>query len=240
MHVGDLDGSSTPNGNRWNANVLITVHDGGENPVSNATVNGSWSNGASGSSNCVTNGSGQCSGSQENIRNNIDDVTFTVSSVTHTNNNYNAAANHDPDGDSNGTVIVVFQAGPPPPTPTPGPTPTPAPGVVVHVGDLDGSGVIDGNRWSATVLITVHDANENPIAGAVVNGSWSNGTNGNGSCVTNASGQCSITRTNIRNNVSNVTFTVTTVTSAGNTYNAAANHDPDGDSNGTVIVVAQP
>ena len=33
MHVGDLEGSSSSNGGRWNANVLITIHDGNENPV---------------------------------------------------------------------------------------------------------------------------------------------------------------------------------------------------------------
>jgi hypothetical protein len=37
-----------------------------------------------------------------------------------------------------------------------------------------------------------------------------------------------------------VTFIVTGVTSAGSTYNPAANHDPDGDSTGTSIVIAQP
>jgi hypothetical protein len=37
-----------------------------------------------------------------------------------------------------------------------------------------------------------------------------------------------------------VTFTVSTVTLAGNTYNAGANHDPDGSSNGTTIIVSQP
>jgi hypothetical protein len=37
-----------------------------------------------------------------------------------------------------------------------------------------------------------------------------------------------------------VTFTVTDVSKAGMTYNPGANHDPDGDSNGTVIVVSKP
>jgi hypothetical protein len=37
-----------------------------------------------------------------------------------------------------------------------------------------------------------------------------------------------------------VTFTVTNLSKAGVRYDAAANHDPDGDSNGTVIVVNQP
>jgi hypothetical protein len=37
-----------------------------------------------------------------------------------------------------------------------------------------------------------------------------------------------------------VTFTVTSVTRTGSTYTAAANHDPDGDSDGTAIVVFRP
>jgi hypothetical protein len=37
-----------------------------------------------------------------------------------------------------------------------------------------------------------------------------------------------------------VTFTVSNVTLAGNTYNAGGNHDPDGSSNGTTIIVLKP
>jgi hypothetical protein len=37
-----------------------------------------------------------------------------------------------------------------------------------------------------------------------------------------------------------VTFTVSNITLGSNTYNAGANHDPDGDSNGTAITVLQP
>lgn len=234
MHVGDLDGSSTQNGGRWNATVTITVHDDNENPVMNATVNGSWSNGANGSGSCVTDGSGQCTITKNNIKNNIANVTFTVTSVTHASNTYNPAANHDPDGDSDGTSISVYKDGEPEPTPTPGP------GVVMHIGDLDGYGVQDGNRWDAFVEILVLDADNLPVANATVSGSWSNGANGSASCTTNASGICTVIKNNIRNNAPTVTFTVNDVVAAGNTYDPGANTDPDGDSDGTTIVVAQP
>jgi subtilisin family serine protease len=126
-------------------------------------------------------------------------------------------------------------------TPTATASPTPAAGVQTHVGDLDGSSVPNGpNRWNATVTITVLDQNGAPVSGATVSGTWSNGTSGNGSCATNASGQCSITRLNIRNQSNSVTFTVTNISKAGTSYNPAANTDPDGDSNGTVIVVNKP
>jgi serine protease AprX len=109
----------------------------------------------------------------------------------------------------------------------------------MHVGDLDGSTVPGPTSWNATVTITVHDASENPVSGAVVTGSWSSGATGSGTCTTNASGQCSLIK-NVRNTSLSVTFTVTNVTKSGFSYNAAANHDPDGDSTGTVIIIAKP
>jgi hypothetical protein len=236
MHVGDLDGSSTLSGRGWNANVLVTVHSAGETPVTNATVNGSWSNGASGTGSCVTNASGQCTISKSGLSNTVSSVTFAVTGVTHASNTYQSGANHDPDGDSNGTSIIVQKSGTPPT-----PTATPPPSASVHVGDLDGvTASQPNNRWGATVTITVHKAGESAVAGATVSGSWGNGTTGSASCVTNASGQCSVVKNGLRNSIASVTFTVSSVSSAGNTYNAGANHDPDGSSNGTTIIVSQP
>jgi hypothetical protein len=130
----------------------------------------------------------------------------------------------------------------PTPTSTTGPpTNTPAPGDQTHIGDLDASSVPNGpNRWNATVTVKVLDQNGAPVSGATVSGTWSNGTSGGGNCTTNASGLCSITRLNIRNQSNSVTFTVTNISKAGTTYNPAANTDPDGDSDGTVIVVNKP
>ena len=109
MHTGDLDGSSVSagRGGKWNATVTITIHDDAESPVANATVNGTWSAGATGAGNCVTNGNGQCSMTRNSINRNASSVTFTVTGGTHTSLVYDEGANHDPDGDSNGTAIVV-------------------------------------------------------------------------------------------------------------------------------------
>ena len=131
------------------------------------------------------------------------------------------------------------------PTPTattpPTPTPTATPNPTNHVGDLDGStSPANGGKWNATITITVEDADHNPVANATVSGSWSAGANGSDSCVTNASGQCTITKNNINKNSSSATFTVTDVTHAAYTYASADNHDPDGDSDGTVITVNKP
>jgi hypothetical protein len=233
VHVGDLDGSSTPSGNRWNAQVVVTVHNGSEGLVAGATVNGSWSNGTTGTGSCVTNGSGQCTVSKNNLGSGVASVTFTVTNVAAAGQTYAPGSNHDPDADSNGTSIIVPKTG--------NPTPTPDPGGVMHVGDLDGSSAPAPNsRWTATVTFTVHNAGHAPVSGATVSGSWSAGATGSASCVTNASGQCSVSKTGLRTNVNSVTFSVTNVTKAGSSYSAAANHDPEADSNGTVIVVAKP
>ncbi|MCB9101118.1 MAG: S8 family serine peptidase [Anaerolineales bacterium] len=108
MHVGDLDGSSSPGKrDRWDAIVVVTVHDANATPLANATVNGSWSNGASGSDSCNTDTSGQCSFTKNSIRGNVANVIFEVDSVTHSNYNYLPSANQDPDGDSDGTTISI-------------------------------------------------------------------------------------------------------------------------------------
>lgn len=109
------------------------------------------------------------------------------------------------------------------------------------MGDLDGSGAAaERNRWEATVTITVHDAGEDPVQNETVEGAWSDGATGGAPCTTDASGQCSVTKGNIKGNSASVTFTVNNVSLAGSTYDAGANHDPDGDSNCTAITVAQP
>ena len=113
---------------------------------------------------------------------------------------------------------------------------------VVHIGDLDGSSAsAPRSRWDATVTVTVHDAADNPVTGATVSGTWSGGANGSGSCLTDGSGQCIVTKTNIKTSASSATFSVTDVTLATpSAYNAGANHEPDGDSDGTIITVSQP
>jgi PKD repeat protein len=111
----------------------------------------------------------------------------------------------------------------------------------VHIGDLDGSSIsAPRNRWSATVIITVHDASETPVAGVTVSGSWSAGVSGSGSCTTDSNGQCSITKNNVKGKTSNVTFTVNSASINGYIYDDGANHESDGDSDGTSITISKP
>jgi hypothetical protein len=89
------------------------------------------------------------------------------------------------------------------------------------------------------VTITVHDAGHAAVSGALVSGNWSAGATGSSSCTTNTSGVCSVSKSNLKLSVSSVTFTVTGASKSGYTYNSAANHDVDGGSNGTTIVVTK-
>jgi hypothetical protein len=125
------------------------------------------------------------------------------------------------------------------PIATPTPTATPVSNGSIHVGDLDASSVSNAKNWDAFVTVMVHDANENALQGVSVSGSWSNGASGGGSCTTGSNGTCTITRSNLKNNVSSVDFSVTDL-SYGLPYQSSDNHDPDGDSNGTFIVVVKP
>lgn len=142
----------------------------------------------------------------------------------------------------------LAEGGAPPPTATPVPTNTPVPptptplpqGGSLHVGDLDGSSASSARYWKATVRIVVHDAGHNPVGSVTVRGAWSDGYSGNVQCVTGPDGACTLTTGNVRAKVKSVTFTVKRLVKSGYTYSAAANHDPDGDSNGTSIVVLRP
>ena len=113
MHVGDLDAvTDSGRGGKWNATITIRVHDEGEAAIANAAVSGSWTNGASGSSSCTTDGSGQCSVTKNNISKHSSSATFTVDTVSHADYDYDEVDNHDPDGgDSDGTTIVVAMPG---------------------------------------------------------------------------------------------------------------------------------
>jgi hypothetical protein len=309
LHVGDLDGNSTKERNKWTAIVTISVHDAAHGPVASATVTGAWSNGASGDGVCVTDAGGSCSLSRSGISTKVPSVDFAVDAVSHATLGYAPGDNHDPEGDSNGTAIRVYLeplANQPPvasfvyactdhtcdfdatgsydPDGTiasyvwdwgdggtgggvttshtylgdgscavlltvadnGGATASQAQtvrlgdaGSALHVGDLDGSAVVVNKKfWKATVTITVHDAGHAPLAGATVSATWSGSASGSGYCLSDAAGRCTLASSNIAQGSSPATSTVDSVALAGYAYDPLANHDPDGDSDGTSIVVA--
>ena len=105
----------------------------------------------------------------------------------------------------------------------------------MHSGDLDGVRTNQKSSWTASVTVTVHNANHSPVANATVNGAWNIG--GTGSCTTDGSGQCILSRTTIPKKTPSVTFTISTVTKSTYLYRSVDNHDPDGDGNGTTVTV---
>jgi|GEM_PF-5313009 len=229
MHVGDLDGGSENQGKNWVASVMITIHDASENPVVGATISGSWKS-TSGQTTCTTDALGVCHVNSDIIPKKTAGVDFGVDDVTHGTMSYTAVNNHDPDGDSDGSTITITKDSSPPP-PQPGAT-------TVHIGDLDGATkAIGKNKWKATVTITAHDNNENPVADATVTGQWSGGYNGTASCITGSGGQCSMSTTNMDGSAGSVTFTVSGVSYDSLSYVPADNHDPDGDSDGNSIII---
>ena len=114
---------------------------------------------------------------------------------------------------------------------------------VIHIGDLDGSASSNGSNWSVTVEITAHDANHNPLNGAIVVGHWSQlGLNSN-TCTTGdlgGNGSCVVLFPSLKRGVTFVNFTVVSVTLPGRTYDRTLNHDVDGSSNGTTVRVYRP
>jgi hypothetical protein len=108
----------------------------------------------------------------------------------------------------------------------------------IHVGDIDASTVKGSGTWSATASIRVDTAGHAPQAGAVVDGVWSFGQAG--SCTTTSLGTCAIGSGSIARKIQSTTFTATRVMYASTVYDPTANHDSDGDSNGTSIVIGRP
>ena len=111
----------------------------------------------------------------------------------------------------------------------------------IHVGDLDAS-ILNyfGLYWKPTVTITIHNNAHTIMPRVIVDFTWSGGVTRTGRCLTNTKGQCAATPGLLRNSsVTTVTLNITKLTLYRSTisYNPAANHDPDGDSNGTTIVI---
>jgi hypothetical protein len=106
-HVADIDGTRGPyDSRRWRADVTIAVRDDLGQPVTGATVRGSWSRGSDGTTRCVTGPAGTCS-VWRTIANRYASVTWKVTGITHPSLTYDSAANRDPDGDSNGTTLTL-------------------------------------------------------------------------------------------------------------------------------------
>ena len=114
------------------------------------------------------------------------------------------------------------------------------PAPTVHIGDLDGSGSGNKSGWSAAVTVAVHNSIHGAMSGALVTGTLSGAATGSRSCTTSGSGTCQISVSNLRKRDASVTFTVTGITASGATYTSGSNHDVDGGTNGTSVVITKP
>jgi len=105
--------------------------------------------------------------------------------------------------------------------------PPPPPAADMHLADMQGAGVeASKGRWEAVATITVEDAGGLPVSGVQVDGNWSNGANGAGSCTTDGGGQCDVAKQSLKNNVGSVDFTVTGLVLSGYTWDGAADEVP--------------
>ncbi len=104
MHLNGLGGNAIPAARgRWSAEVEVQVADQAGGAESGVTVDGNWSNGATGGSSCITGGDGRCTVQKGNLKGNVGSVTFTVTNLSKPGMVYEPADNVG--GDS----IVVSQ-----------------------------------------------------------------------------------------------------------------------------------
>lgn len=159
VHVGDLDAAKTGGKKNWSAQFTVVVHDVAEQPVSGMTVSGTWSDGASGSGSCLTDGGGQCSLSKS-TRNG--GMTFSVTDVSGTNTTYESVANHDPDlVDSAGTSITINKDGS-----IPGPNLPP----VFDSETIDGGSIAATLTYTGDLSVSASDPNGDSLTFTKVSG----------------------------------------------------------------------
>lgn len=78
----------------------------------------------------------------------------------------------------------------------------------MFIGELAGFAVNQGSTWVAHVVVTVLDADDEPVAGAMVSGAWSEGDTDTASCTTDETGACELESDSIRKRVSTVVFEI--------------------------------
>jgi 5-hydroxyisourate hydrolase-like protein (transthyretin family) len=109
------------------------------------------------------------------------------------------------------------------------------------VADLDGQSQADEDAWQARSRITILDSDGNPAENVTVEVTLSNGSAQlERTCITDSDGRCKVKSPVLGEESAFVSFTVQNVTHATLVYDPADNSDPDGDSDGTTIVVNRP
>ncbi|MBI3977966.1 MAG: S8 family serine peptidase [Chloroflexi bacterium] len=111
----------------------------------------------------------------------------------------------------------------------------------MHVADLDAaSAKAPKGAWQEAVTIAVHDMAHRPLEGAVVAGTfYHDGSSRSVACTTGATGSCTVNSGTLTSPTPKGSFVVTNVAHPNWGYAPPANHDPDGDSDGTTIVFSK-
>jgi subtilisin family serine protease len=106
MHLGGIAGKGARTSTtKWSATATVTIHNALHAPLQGATVSGTWSNGTTGSGNCVTNSSGTCTITKSGLsRNTVPSVRFTVKSISRSGYLYDPTRN-----DVNTSVTILRQ-----------------------------------------------------------------------------------------------------------------------------------
>jgi hypothetical protein len=108
----------------------------------------------------------------------------------------------------------------------------------LHIADLDDETDpgFSTRRIEAHVGIWVHDSAHHAVPYVSVRASWSGGATGTTRCTTNDLGYCQMASRTIDNQQGiMLTMTVRAFDNPEYEFDKKLNHEPDGDSNGTVI-----
>lgn len=112
--------------------------------------------------------------------------------------------------------------------------------VAVHIGDLDAAEFTAGSGGNTTgsVLVMVHDAEHRPVSRARVRGSWSDGVSGPGQCETGVDGTCLLkSRLFPDQQGLKLALAIRAIEGPEMQYDKSANHDVDGETNGSTITL---
>jgi subtilisin family serine protease len=107
----------------------------------------------------------------------------------------------------------------------------------IHVGDIDGSAKVAGKsgKWSASFTVLVHDENCKPLPDVTVKAEWDDGVSYSVSVVTDRKGKAKFQTEQTTSQF--ISFKIIELSRGGYTYDASANHDIDGDSDGTSLII---
>ena len=92
----------------------------------------------------------------------------------------------------------------------------------IHVSNIAMNLVTKGRNTQGQAVITVVDANGQAVSGATVTGGWSGIISGSASGTTGSAGSVTLSTSSLKKS-GTLTFTVTSITAAGFTYDAGAN-----------------